>query len=103
MNPIREAIKTLPGNWIKGTMSDNDGNHCGLGHLACALRDYEDKFRPLRINIRGIALSAMHTVACEQYPERGENFVDFNDHPSTTEAEVIAVMEKAAVRFDEQV
>jgi hypothetical protein len=53
----------------------------------------------------------MDAVASEQYPERAVvleggvkgTFATFNDHPDTTEDEVVTVMEKAAVRFDEQI
>jgi hypothetical protein len=59
------------------------------------------------------AQEIMANVAGEQFPERAKitnlngyadwSFAVFNDHPDTTEDEVVAVMEKAAVRLDEQI
>lgn len=44
-------------------------------------------------------------VIQEQFPERDEDEFpeDFNDHPDTTEDDVILVLEKAAVLWDETV
>ncbi len=122
MNPIREALNALPGHWQKGSLNDNKGNHCGLGHMHNALGGsdgylpmvFDDSApeyklsRDLRIEaerLRGI----MDEVAVEQYPDRvglsplaySSKFAEFNDHPDTTEDEVVAVMEKAAIRLDE--
>lgn len=102
MNPIREAAKRLPGAWYQGEMSSPDGTKCcGLGHVGNVLgSSYSNEFLD--------AWSIMDKVAEEQYPDRVFNsdlamFPAFNDHPDTTEDEVVAVMEKAAVRWDEQI
>lgn len=101
MNPIREGAKNLPGHWHKGSMRDGKGNFCGLGHVQNVLINDKIEF--------GKAWAIMNQVAHEQYPDRiSENdlgpcaFAEFNDHPDTTEAEVVTVMEKAAVRLDEE-
>lgn len=112
MNKISEAVAGLPGRWFKGNIYDaNKENFCGLGHLW---------------NVHGLLgksvivaqspeilgqADLMDEVAIEQYPDRipfrneeaDRAFAQFNDHPATTEDEVIAVMEKAAVRWDEKV
>lgn len=106
MNPIREAAKRLRGAWYQGDMENEDGTACcGLGWVARVERsmglDIMDKIETGDL---------MDTVAFEQYPDRAIDdngdlryFAAFNDHPDTTEDEVIAVMEKAAVRWDERV
>lgn len=56
------------------------------------------------------ALDVVATVVREQYPDRCWRYsvplcvvTDFNDHPDTTQEEVERVLEKAALRLDEQV
>ena len=102
MNPIREAIKTLPGRWTKGSMHGDEGS-CGLGHVMNQVRKMDD------VRVYSKIRNLMSEVAEEQFPERVRArdgrcaFAQFNDHKDTTEGEVIAVMEKSAVRFDERV
>jgi hypothetical protein len=106
MNPIKMAADNLKGHWHKGSSADGTCHYCGIGHLDNALAQ-------LNIN-SGVSdlYNLLTEVAREQYPERtlegdyhmkmyGGTFPDFNDHPATTEDEVIAVMEKAAVRLEE--
>jgi hypothetical protein len=101
MNVIREAAKRLPGHWYQGWFSDGDGNHCGLGHISEVAAEQNI--------VWGNTLEVLNAVAREQYPERvvrsatypNAAFSEFNDHADTTEEEVVAVMEKAAVRLDE--
>ena len=47
----------------------------------------------------------MNEIIEAEYPERkgGVGVSRFNDHPDTTLEEVVRVMEKAAVRKDEQI
>ena len=105
MNPIREALKNLPGHWYQGDMENEDGTACcGLGWLARAESNYN-----LSIMEKIDSGDFMDKVAFEQYPDRAVDpegdlryFAAFNDHPDTTEDEVIAVMEKAAIRWDER-
>lgn len=107
MNPIREAMNNLPGHWYQGNYSngkrfswtDEDAtNFCGLGHV----------YRVA--DMHGInhydSLKIMNIVAGELYPDRtgGEpHFPRFNDHPDTTEEDVLTVMKEAAIRFEEQI
>ena len=93
-NPIREALVHLPGNWVKGPMGPN-GETCALGHLYTFGMEQSDDFSEY-----ATARDLLIDVIQAEYPDRalsfGRNFVavaDFNDHPDTTEAEVIAVME----------
>lgn len=110
MNIIREAVSRLPGHWSKGAYEGPDGTHCGLGHIQAAYdaiygkdTHYSWNAVPALNQIRHL----MAKVAREQFPERAHNpdgmcsFVRFNDHPDTTESDVILVMEKAAVQLDE--
>jgi len=102
MNPISKALEHLPGNWTKGGI-DEHGNTCGLGHVySFGMEDSIDfsQFRQAR--------DLMEEMARAEYPERVADlsptylaFAAFNDHPDTTEAQVIAVMEKAATKYDE--
>lgn len=105
MNIIERALQTLPGNWIQGDLH-NDNGACGLGHLHLnATRPWHDEVTA--------GAQTMDIIANEQYPDRVSDylrvdadlckFARFNDHPDTTEADVIAVMEKAAVRLNEMV
>ena len=117
MNPIREAAKNLRGYWYKGEYynEDNNSQMCGLGHVANVLGNGDleagfeaDEFYECQ--------KIMDKVAKEQYPDRNSsfmapnqqkmfthNFPIFNDHPDTTEDEVVAVIEKAAVLYDEKI
>jgi len=106
MNEIAVAAQNLPGHWYKGRLSDGQGNFCGVGHLSNAFGDMSQTYDSTAF----IRYCKMHKllgkVAREQFPERldeDQTFPRFNDHPDTTEDEVVAVMEKAAIRWDEQV
>jgi hypothetical protein len=101
MNPIRKAIKTLPGHWHQGSAFGPNNTACGLGHLHRATVKSN-----LDLNLYCPASKLMSDAAIDKFPERvgGEPgpgaFPNFNDHPETTEDEVIAVMELAADRWD---
>lgn len=102
MNIIEKAIASLPGHWIKGHLEIGD-SHCAIGHLAKAARD---SILPVPLEHLTTALASMSAVVLEQYPDRLEGsdlgpIAQFNDHPDTTETEVLAVMEKASVKFNE--
>jgi hypothetical protein len=100
MNPISEAAKNLPGHWHKGGLTDGHGNHCGIGHVKVACG-----YDVLDINTNSEwwrAIQFMHKVVREQYPGL-DFFSQLNDGWITTEAEVLAVMDKAAVLWDERV
>lgn len=111
-NPIREAAARLKGHWYQGDYRDDAGNACGLGHLFDVLAETEGKTQnelshDLHMTEGPSPSLFMRDVAQELFPERWQedekdaSFAIFNDHPDTTEDDVIAVMEKAAVRFDE--
>ena len=99
-NLIRKAVERLPGHWHKGGLQDHKGNFCGVGHLwqVGELADY---------TVVDECQNLMNMTAGELFPDRAGKvipaFATFNDHPDTTEDEVIAVMEKAAIRWDERV
>lgn len=101
MNVIEKALQNLPGHWYQGGLGDGKGNYCGIGHVSNA------SFNQYRAV--DYATSLMNEVALEQYPDRFEGdtsmvpFAVFNDHPDTTEADVIMVMEKAAIKMEEMV
>lgn len=109
-NPLRQAAQLVPGHWYQGGMEDAHGNRCGIGHLYAAIR--EEPQAP--VSDLGLLLSAMNTAAHDKFPDRigtwVENgvgaagimhpFAQFNDHAQTSEADVVAVMELAADRWD---
>lgn len=102
MNPIRKALENLPGRWHKGSLTDRRGNYCGIGHVLCAAQQ-------LGITDTNPLGDLLNEVAHEQFPDRtqrapwsnGPTFADFNDCGDTTEEEVIMVMEKAAIKWEE--
>lgn len=108
-NTIREAIRVLSRTgWTKDTFTDESGRHCLQGalyeaHGICAVDDRQVG-RPVTGELAG-DLRLVNEVIREQFPERtgGVGASQFNDHRHTTVDDVIAVMEKAAVRKDERV
>jgi hypothetical protein len=105
MNPIREAMKNLPGHWYQGAFGDGRENQCGLGHCLTAIahlsRTERCTVEEHRENVDKV-FKLMNDVACEQYP-RVVGFADFNDNVATSEEDVLRVMEKAAIKWDEQI
>ncbi len=94
--------------WTKNAFTDESGRHCLQGalyeaHGICAV-DGGQVGRPVDGELAG-DVGLVNEVIREQFPERfgGVGASRFNDHPHTTVDDVIAVMEKAAVRKDEQV
>lgn len=109
MNIIREAMKSLPGHWHKGGLTDRNGNYCGLGHIINAF-----DLTGLDITGHTSAVDVYYLLdikAKEMFPDRlgNENtaasaaFPQVNDHPDTTEEDILAVMEKAAIAWEESV
>jgi hypothetical protein len=108
-NLLRMAAARVPGHWYQGDMSDGRGNYCGLGHLVCVasdgrgsmVRSADDEIRLLADVTRQAALDkfpervAVTSMSLDWFP-----FTSFNDHPETTEQDVVAVMELAADRWD---
>ena len=108
-NTIREAIRVLNGaGWAKQTFTDQAGRHCLQGALFEAHGVHATETERLGKAVRGVLaadVALVNEVIRDQFPERfgAVGVSRFNDHPETTEADVILVMEKAAVRKDEQV
>lgn len=109
MNPIREALKALPGNWHQGEYDGPGDTHCGLGHIHAIMGTTPYSVLDENTADFSVVADLLGKVAAEQYPERAPTssdlckYVAFNDHADTTEADVILVFEKAAARLDEQV
>jgi hypothetical protein len=110
MNELSVAAQNLRGSWYQGDYTDDNGNYCGIGHLCRAHgmtdRDiYDDELSEKLLS----QLEILNAVAIEQYSDRiatkhsDRSFPDFNDHLDTTEDEAIAVLEKAAVLWDERI
>ncbi len=98
MNIIEKAMENLPGRWSQGKYNDGNGNSCGLGHvLKVSINETGQSWSKESED----AFTIMNSVAQEQYGTVG--FAQFNDLPDTTEDKVLAIMEKAAIKFDEQV
>jgi hypothetical protein len=92
-------------------MGDGHGNYCGIGHVQQVLQnEYERDLSFWNPDdeiyiLFGKTKEVMSRVAVELFPDRvfSDEFSEFNDHDDTTEEDVVSVMEKAAVRFDELV
>jgi hypothetical protein len=111
MNVIREAIVVLAERGhCKRYLEDEKGRVCLWGAVGVAAHGNThqicsgNEWQPF-----------LDSVAEEQYPERVSDqtvetwsfyvpsSTNFNNHPDTTVDEVVRVMEKAAIRWDEQV
>lgn len=99
-NHIRRAIEILARTgWTKNTFTDEEGRHCLQGALydaygVCPSRVTGELAADVRL---------VNETIEEQYPERygAVGISRFNDHADTTIADVVRVLEKAAVRKDE--
>jgi len=85
--------------WCKGTVLNDSGERCLIGAL---------KLSPFAHPWDSRIILIVDEVVREQFPDRiggykGRHIADFNDHPDTTFADVELVLEKAQLRFDEQV
>ncbi len=90
----------------KHTLRDMQGQLCLVGAL-CVVDDYRHE---RWLNLK----AALEAVLAEQFPDRMglvykspfedsmREIVGFNNHKDTTPDEVIAVMEKAAARMEEE-
>ncbi len=108
-NTIHEAIRVLTSKgWAKDTFTDGAGRHCLQGALFEAhgflSMDTRNVGRPVAGELAA-DIRLVNEVVRDQFPERvgGVGISRFNDHPETTMEDVLRVMEKAAVRKDEQV
>lgn len=109
-NRIRDAIEVLARRgWTKDAFTDGDGRHCLQGALYEAHGvATEDCARHLGLRLSGqlaADVQLVNEVVATEYPDRrgGVSASRFNDHPETTVDDVLLVLEKAAVRRDEQI
>ena len=108
-NTIREAIRVLAkGGWTKNAFVDGSGRRCLQGalyeaHGLCPF-DEREVGRPVTGELAADVL-LVNEVIESQFPERagGVGASRFNDHPATDFDDVLQVLEKAAVRKDEQI
>lgn len=107
---IRLAAGRLRGHWYQGGLDDGRGNRCGMGHLLNVLDHLVDEAevdggdRRTYGEMYAQTRRAMDQAAWDKFPDRvgqetGSPFVLFNDHPLTSERDVVAVMELAATRW----
>ena len=107
-NTLREAIRVLSRvGWATQTFTDKTGRHCLQGALFEAHGVHVAGQEGFGKAVRGelaADLALVNEVIREQFPERfgAVGASRFNDHPDTTVEDVILVMDKAAVRKDEQ-
>lgn len=99
MSVEREAIEVLKTvGWGKGLYVSSDGKRCLMGAISRA-----SITQPMS-NVRR-TLTNIEDIILEQFPERfislGAITPNFNDHPDTTLEDVILVLEKAAIRAEE--
>lgn len=94
-NPFEKVLDRLrEKGWMKGESGDDAGPNCIMGAY-CRVW----KFGPDQM---------IGQIARDQYPDRvgwHENLVEaaqFNDHPDTTFSDVERVLEKAAVKWEEE-
>jgi hypothetical protein len=95
-NVIRMAAERLPGHWCKGAYHDNNGNACIVGHLS-------DVYNEANFKEWNKASNLLKETLIEFTNGKYEHIPQFNDADETTEADAVAFLEKAAVRFDERV
>lgn len=104
MNIIDRAASNLKGHWYQGGMYDGEGNACAVGHLVSVGFSHDSYRDAVRIS---------HRVAAEQFPDRLNHgnpliaksgaLIVVNDHPDTTEEDVLKIFEKASIEFDSRV
>lgn len=109
-NRIREAIEVLARRgWTKDAFTDDDGRHCMQGALyeahGVAVSGCVSHLRYRVAGDMAEDLRLLNEIVQSEYPDRfgGVGTSRFNDHPETTVDDVVRVMEKAAVRRDEQI
>lgn len=96
-NPFRKALEGwTEDQWIKGDATRTVGARitgmCLIGRISVMCPGQIAKADPI-----------LRPLVKEQFPGRAHGPVDFNDHPDTTFEDVCQVLEKAAVRWDEQI
>lgn len=109
-NRIREAIEVLARRgWTQGAFTDDAGRHCLQGALyeahGCQPRLQGRLTRTVPDPGVTADIRLVNEVIAAEYPDRvgAVGVSRFNDHPETTVEDVLRVLEKSAVRRDEQV
>lgn len=93
-NPFEKVLDRLrEKGWMKGELGEPTGPNCMVGGA--------------HYTVGAVFLNwaIPTTIIKDQYPGRGgpHGFVDvFNDHPDTTFTDVERVLEKAAVKWEEE-
>lgn len=107
MNPFREAAKNLPGHWHKGDYADGQGNYCAAGHVfkAMGYTDFDicSGAADVRQTTTKPYLDEIFQQVSFEFSNGQTRYVaEINDDPTTTEDDIVAFLEKAAVRLDEK-
>ena len=92
---IREAMEYVSLGWTQGTLRDLDGSVCMLGGLCevSQMKDVENEAQ-----LFNTAFKILHKTV----KELGFTTVpQMNDHPDTTQQDVLIAMEKAAIKLEE--
>ena len=89
-NLIDRAADRLRGRWHQGGWTDHEGNVCVMGAL-CIGAD--------QIEAIEAAITALNDVARAEF---GINAIEYNDHRSTSEEDVLLLMKKASALLDER-
>ena len=99
MNHIREGLAILAERgWTQGTEEDGDGRVCMMDAVALS------KFGQARVSVVSdvqAEFDVLRKVIDEQFPGIGVGVRGFNDLPGTTLSDVITIMDKGAVMWDE--
>ena len=117
MNPFTEIKKNLPGKWCKGQLYrtvykvtgappidfevDLEQHACILGHLTNVMGH--------PIHRKNSPVELLDKVAFELFPDRVDHNCaedaswTVNDHPDTTEEDMLSIVEKCEVLWNERV
>lgn len=107
-NFFDKAAKSLPGHWCKDVYADGNGNYCAAGHMLLAMGYIPEQmtFDFVESSSETEAIRMINKIAAEMFPDRvrvaAPFIADLNDHPDTTEEEIVSVLEKAAVAWGER-
>lgn len=105
MNAFTIAAKNLPGHWYKGDYADGEGNYCALGHIALARGVNANNLYDLDESIAFLdgEVELLNSLAREMSNGEYQFIADFNDAEYTSEEDIVALLEKAAVKVEENV
>jgi hypothetical protein len=109
MNPFRKTKEVLKGGrrWTKGAYHAY-GNETPEGDVFCLMGALTEATAREGVIEDSSERRILTSIICEQYPPLKDYDVtcaveDWNDFPETTWVDVERVLDKAAVKFDEQV